>query len=212
MTLLFVVAALACLAGELLGMRDVVYVAKPVTTLALFAIASRTVDPVSPDYRTLISIGLLASLAGDVFLMLPDDRFLLGLGCFFVAHMLYIAAFATTGGGLREPAVAVVIAAIAAAVLAYMWPGLGDLRIAVLVYSIAIATMAWQAIARWRNVTGESAALAATGAMSFLVSDSALGVQRFRVEFPLAPVVVLGTYWLAQWCIARSVAKVPARG
>lgn len=211
MTLLFVVAALACLAGEYLGLRELIYVTKPVATLALFAIAARTHDPISPQYRTLISAGLILSLAGDVFLMLPGDRFVLGLASFLVAHLLYITGFSTTGGGLKEPVVAVVVAAIAALMLGYLWPGLGAMRIPVVAYVTVIATMAWQALARWRSVGGEAAALAAGGAVAFLVSDSALAIRRFRVEFPLATVVVLGTYWLAQWCIARSVARRPGR-
>lgn len=211
MTLLFVVSALACLVGELLGLPALIYLTKPLATVALFAIAARTQDPVTPRYRTLISAGLILSLAGDVFLMLPGDRFVPGLASFLVAHLLYITGFWSTGGGLRDVTVAAVVAAIAAAMLAYLWPGLGAMRVPVIAYVTVIATMAWQALARWRHVGGEAAALAAGGAVTFLVSDSALAIRRFRMEFPLATVVVLGTYWLAQWCIARSVAKVPAR-
>ncbi len=211
MTLVFVAAALACLAGEYLGWPSVIHVAKPLATLALFALAARTRDPITPRYRMLISAGLILSLAGDVFLMLPGDRFVLGLASFLVAHLLYITGFWSTGGGLKEPLVAAAVAVIAALMLTYLWPGLGAMRVPVIAYVAVIATMAWQALARWRSVGGEAAALAAGGAVSFLVSDSALAVRRFRMEFPLATAVVLGTYWLAQWCIARSVAKVPAR-
>ena len=89
--------------------------------------------------------------------------------------------------------------------LAVLWPTLGALRIPVVVYVAVISTMAWQAIARWRHLRTLDTKLAALGAMSFVVSDAALAIGRFRSEFPASAALVLGTYWLAQWCIARSV-------
>lgn len=207
MTPLLVAAALACLVGELLALPVVIYVAKPVATLAIIAIAWRAHHPVSPTYRALIVAGLVASLAGDVALMLPGDRFVVGLGCFLVAHLLYIGAFASDGGGARDLGMALAVGLIAVAMLLYLWPALGELQLPVLAYVTVIGVMAWQALARWRRLGSEGAAFAAVGAVSFLVSDSALAIRRFRVEFPLASVAVMTTYWLAQWAIARSVAR-----
>ncbi len=68
-----------------------------------------------------------------------------------------------------------------------------------------IATMAWQAIARWHARGTADARLAAIGAMTFLVSDASLAWGKFRGDFAGSALLVLGTYWLAQWCIARSV-------
>lgn len=206
-TALLVLAALACVAGEYLLLRGVVYVAKPLATVAVLLLAADTADPVSPRYRRLVTLGLVASLAGDVLLMLPGDHFVAGLASFLVAHLCYVAAFAGDGGGLRDAPAFVAVSLVAAAMLAYLWPGLGALRLPVVAYVAVIATMAWQALARWRHVRGTGAALAAIGAVSFLASDSALAVRRFRVEFPLATVAVLGSYWVAQWCIARSVRR-----
>ncbi|NIW49240.1 MAG: lysoplasmalogenase, partial [Gammaproteobacteria bacterium] len=35
-------------------------------------------------------IGLALSLAGDIFLMLPDEKFIAGLVSFLLAHLAYI--------------------------------------------------------------------------------------------------------------------------
>ena len=204
MTALLIASALACLAGEYLDLRPLVYVAKPLATVATILIAVRAAGPVSPRYRTLVTLGLVCSLAGDVFLMLPGDRFIAGLASFLVAHLLYIGAFATHGGRLRDwPAAGVFV--LAGGVLALLWPTLGALRVPVIAYVAVIATMGWQALARFHATGSASARLAAMGAMSFLVSDSALAVRKFRGDFAGSVLVVLGTYWLAQWCIARSV-------
>ncbi len=200
---LLLVSALACLVGEYTDVRAVIYVAKPLATIAALLIAALAPAPVSPRYRALITAGLAASLAGDVFLMLPGDRFVAGLASFLVAHLLYIAAFAGEKGGLRAPASGVTVGLVAAAMLALLWRDLGAIRLPVAAYITVIAVMGWQALARWGRSPG--AALAAIGAVSFLISDSALAIGRFRGEFAGGTLVVLGTYWCAQWLIARSV-------
>lgn len=186
-------------------MRALIYVAKPLATIAALMLAALTKVPVSPRYRALISAGLAASLAGDVFLMLPGDRFIAGLASFLVAHLLYIAAFASEKGGLRNPAATTTVGLFAVAMLAFLWPDLGALRAPVAAYVTVIAVMGWQAFARWGRSPG--AELAALGAMSFLVSDSALAIGRFRGDFAGGTALVLVTYWLAQWLIARSVTR-----
>ncbi|MCE9602780.1 MAG: lysoplasmalogenase [Gemmatimonadetes bacterium] len=203
LTALLIIGALACLAGEYLHLRPLVYVAKPLATIAVLLIAARAVSPVSPRYRALVSAGLAASLAGDVLLMLPGDRFIAGLGSFLVAHLLYIAAFVSEKGGLRNPAAALTIGLFAALMLAMLWPDLGALRLPVSAYVTVIAVMGWQAFARRGRSPGSERA--AIGALCFLVSDSALAVSRFRGGFAGSTLVVLGTYWLAQWFISRSV-------
>lgn len=204
MTLTLVFAAITCLLGDFLDIRALIYIGKPLATIAVIMIAWRSRAPVSASYRALITAGLLWSLAGDVFLMLPGDRFIAGLASFLVAHLLYIAAFARDGGNrgdLRSAAVYL----FGGAMLALLWPTLGALRLPVTVYVAVIATMAWQALARAQRRQTPDARLAAIGAVFFLLSDSALAWGRFRGALPASALIVLGSYWLAQWCIARSV-------
>jgi uncharacterized membrane protein YhhN len=54
--------------------------------------------PDASRYKVAIITGLLFSLAGDVFLMLPSDRFIAGLVSSLFAHLFYIVAF-TSGTG-----------------------------------------------------------------------------------------------------------------
>jgi uncharacterized membrane protein YhhN len=206
MTALLIVSAVLCLVGEYLDSAVLVYVGKPLATLAVIMLAAHSSAPVSARYRALISAGLICSLAGDVFLMLPSDQFIAGLASFLVAHLCYLAAFAGSGGDFRNLKAAAVFL-IAGAMLAMLWPTLGPLRIPVTVYVTVIATMAWQAIARWQRLGRFDAQLAAIGAVVFLLSDASLAWRKFRGEFPGSVLVVLGTYWLAQWCIAQSVTE-----
>jgi uncharacterized membrane protein YhhN len=158
-------------------------------------------------YAGLIAIGLGFSLAGDIFLMLRPERFLAGLVAFFLAHLAYIAAFA----GAAVPAVdglALVLVVLGALIYAFLRPGLGPLRIPVMGYVAAILTMVWTAVSAWQTLGGPAAGAAAAGALCFLVSDTSLGVARFRRRFPGAQAITLGTYYLGQWLIALSAGPV----
>ena len=77
----------------------------------------------------------------------------------------------------------------------------------VLVYVLTIGVMAWQAAERWARAEDASALLALVGALFFVVSDSALAMNRFRKPFRSAQALVLSTYYTAQWLIALSVAS-----
>jgi uncharacterized membrane protein YhhN len=184
-----------------------IYVLKPLTTVLILALAVLT-PSTDLRYKVAVCVGLALSLAGDVFLMLPKDRFLPGLVSFLMAHLAYLVAF---GSGLRfAPAVAPVVASgvVGAAVFALLWPGLSrPLRAPVAVYVAVIATMAGVALARWLEIGGDAPLAAAVGAGLFLVSDALLALDRFRWSSPWARPVVLGTYWAAQLLIAVSVGR-----
>ena len=198
-------AALFAIRAELVGPREIVYIAKPLTTSLIIATALLLPDLQPYPYKILIVVGLLYSLAGDIFLMLPGDRFLYGLASFLVAHLCYIAAFAGTpdaGAGLW-----ILIAYLLAGglILLLLWPGIGAVRLPVVIYLVIILVMGWQAGARAVTLSTASGLIAAVGALFFIASDSALAWDRFRAPLRYAPLIVLGTYFAAQWLIALSV-------
>ena len=187
------------------GPRAQVYLFKPLTTALILALALAAPGPVIPRYRAALAVGLVFSLAGDVFLMLPADRFVAGLASFLAAHLAYLVAFA---GHPAPPGVAWLFLlpylAVAAVMLPLLWPRLGRLRGPVLLYMAALLAMAWQAAARATTLGEPAAWLAAAGAALFVVSDAALALDRFRAPWAAAQKVVLATYYAAQWLIALS--------
>lgn len=189
--------------ADILGLHWQVYLFKPLATLALAAIVLH--DRGASRYRMWIGAGLVASLAGDILLMLPMGLFVHGLAAFLVGHLCYIRAFSGDGAGLRAPLlIGVPVFAAAIAMLAYLWPSLGPMRLPVVCYVLAISTMSWQAIARWWVRRTNDAAFAAVGSLFFLASDSTLAANRFAAPFASAGAVVLVTYYAAQWAITRS--------
>ena len=197
--------ALVHIRAEHTGPRWRVYVCKPLTTGLILLLALQMDGPVSSFYRNAVAAGLVFSLAGDVFLMLPQNRFAFGLGSFLVGHFFYIAAF-TSVQGFRISVLCLAPFLLAAGVVyAMLLPHLGRLWLPVLFYVLAIMAMAWQAAERWELSGDASSLLALAGALLFLVSDSALAFNRFRAPFHSAQAIVLSTYYAAQWLIALSV-------
>lgn len=186
--------------------RWLVYLFKPLATLAILALAVLALAAEPSRYAWAVVVGLVFSLAGDVFLMLPSDRFREGLASFLLAHLAYLVAF-TTGVGFADPAWPYLVwGLIALPVVARLWPALpGELRIPVAVYMAVLLAMAAQATCRALATGEETAWLAAAGAALFVASDTCLALDRFARRFVAAPALVHVTYFAAQWLIALSL-------
>jgi uncharacterized membrane protein YhhN len=198
--------AALCIRAERRGDRRGVYLFKPATMGFVIALAAQGSGWPPAPYAAAILLGLALSLAGDVWLMLPSDRFAAGLASFLVAHLCYIAAFAGPAGPRGGALGLAFFLGVAGVVTALLLPGVrgAGLRAAVVVYVAAIAAMGWQATARAHEVGDSGAQLAAVGAVLFLCSDSALAWNRFRRPFADAQALVLATYFAGQWLIALS--------
>lgn len=183
------------------------WLAKPTTTLLIAAIVWRVHDPAQPFYRRAVLAGMLLSCVGDIALMLPMDAFVPGLVAFLLAHLCYIVAFRD---GLRAKrgllAASVLLATFAVLNVLGLWPHLPAPMRAPVLASMAVLALARQ----WRRpqpaaVEASSARWAAAGALLFVASDSLLAWDRFAGGLPLASLLVLSTYYGAQYAIARSV-------
>ncbi|MBW1687872.1 MAG: lysoplasmalogenase [Deltaproteobacteria bacterium] len=205
LSLLVFASGIACIRADMAGRRIGVYVFKPLTMLFVLSLALQSSASTSSLYAWLIVAGLLFSLAGDILLMLPSDRFAAGLASFLVAHLFYITAFAADAGFGSAPLALLPFVLGSAALYPLLRPNLGRLEIPVLLYMLVIAVMAWQAVARWLAVGQLGALLACIGAVLFVVSDALLALDRFHRRLPAAPALKLGTYFSGQWLIALSI-------
>ncbi|HEX4956466.1 MAG TPA: lysoplasmalogenase [Thermoanaerobaculia bacterium] len=181
-----------------------IYLFKPLTTVLILAWALAIASE-RDRYLWAIAAGLACSLVGDVFLMLPGDYFLAGLGAFLVAHLCYLVAFTT---GVRFAASRLAFAVwllVAAGGLAFVWNH-AQPQLAILVYGLVLGSMAAQATVRALTLRTRPALWAALGAAVFVLSDTLLAIDRFRAPLPVAPLLILATYYLAQGLIAGSVA------
>lgn len=204
LTFLAAGTAVFAIRGEYQPTRTHIYIFKPITTILIILLAVQGSGDVSALYKGLILAGLLFCLGGDVLLMLPPRYFIAGLASFLIGHLFYIIAFVTDVGfvwswwGLP-------LLVYAGFIYWLLHAYLGKMRIPVIFYITTISVMAWQALGRWSIAPGSSVLLAAVGASFFVVSDSVLSYNLFRQKFSAARIIVLTTYWVAQWFIAMSV-------
>jgi len=184
--------------------QKLLYLHKPLTMLFIIFLA---INGAATSWTALgmwIIIGLLFSLIGDVFLMLPSDRFLYGLISFLLAHASYIFAFLQfssleKGNYLLTGFLAVVallfLLRLHKGVLAQ---GGKRLFFAVTFYILLISSMVWLAF-----LTDNPWMI--TAAILFYNSDAALAWDRFVKPLEHRSYIVMLTYFGAQYLFACSV-------
>lgn len=176
-----------------------------VAVRAYAASATAHFDPISWAW---LCLALLASLAGDVFLMLRD-WFVPGLASFLLAHLAYIALFKRHVAWFGDRTALLATMVVGAAMYAWLWHhGLPQaLRVPVALYVLAIALMAAQALGSASQLRSAHARTVALGACLFMLSDAVLAADRFVQPLPAAPLWVLGSYYAAQFCIVYGVVR-----
>lgn len=210
-TALFALLAIAS-APWALGQPVLNFLFKPLATIAIIVYAwGRGRD--TPQLRRWVLLGLVASLAGDIALLWPQQGFLPGLVSFLLAHLAYLWAFTRLKPFAADKTPFVAYAVVAGGILALLWTGVPvALRVPVVAYVICLASMAAQAAVLWRAGLPRGAVLALGGAL-FVASDGLLASNKFGGALPAASLWILATYWSAQWCIASFLAppsQVPA--
>ena len=201
--LLLQCAALAT-ATSALGLTGPHQVFKPLVMLLAVALVLHRAAP-GPVARHdwLLVAALLASLAGDMFLMLPGNYFIPGLASFLIAHLFYITLFRARQTWFPSRVALVGTLASGSAVFVFVSGALADpvLKSAVAAYVVVIAAMAAQAIGRATILRDGPAVAVAIGACVFMASDALIAVNRFVQPIPLAGLWVLSTYYTAQLLI-----------
>ncbi|TPG16322.1 lysoplasmalogenase [Pedococcus bigeumensis] len=181
------------------------WVLKPLVLVLLIVTAWLLGAPDSTaGWWLLAALGL--SLVGDVALLSDSDpRFVVGLGSFLVAHLVFVVAFAhlgmpradlgLVGLGLVVGMAVVVGRRVVPAARAEGGPALAG---AVAAYMIVIGAMV---VTAW--ATGHP--VVALGATVFMVSDAVLALDRFVTARRFGSLAVMVTYHLGQVLIVLGV-------
>jgi len=160
-------------------------------------------------FHRMIITALVLSWIGDIALQLTQFNemfFMVGLGSFLIAQLLYVIAFFSTKGQnvLFFKKIYLAVPAILYGVL-IIWllsDGLGDMKLPVTVYTIVILTMVVAAVNRKEKVNPQSFQLVLMGAIIFVVSDTMIAINKFTQPFELARVAIMSAYITAQYLIA----------
>ncbi len=153
-------------------------------------------------FEWFIFVGLIFSLAGDIFLEF-ERRFLYGMFAFFLTHVFYSIGFVKLFN-LPSSWTFVIIYSIVLVQYFFLKKHLERFKLPVLLYSLAIATMLSLSFAAMRG-ENYSEVLLPIGATLFAFSDSYIAWDKFVKELPLRNFLVLSTYFAGQLLIALSI-------
>lgn len=196
------------------GQHEYRYFSKPLIIISIYLYFHFSSIEIKGSYlRKSVSAALIFSWIGDVLLLFPN-LFLYGLGAFLMAHICLIFTFKLAQ--IQPFAIGQVnfiklflqnlpIYIPAAFVYFLINGNLGDVKIPVIIYLLAIVMMATTARERIGNTNPLSFWQVFIGALFFLVSDAILAINMFFKPFPEAGVLVMGTYVIAQFMIVRGI-------
>ena len=191
------------------GRRGLEFVAKPAVMVALVGLAVALVpgSSASDAARPWFVAALLLSLAGDVLLMLPRERFVGGLIAFLLAHLAYIVGLGVIAlvSGVVPVGVVIGLVVVGSIVLFVGLPvvravrlGRPRLVVPVVAYLAVISSMVVVACA-----TGRPVAIA--GALLFYASDAILAWDRFVTPKRWGRVATHVTYHAGQALLVLSL-------
>jgi uncharacterized membrane protein YhhN len=181
------------------------FMAKPGVILALLVLLW-----VFTGYQgrtTWYALALVFSLAGDIFLVLPQDRFRPALLSFLLTHISYIIAFRNTPSFPILAALLLLIGLVVSNVILYIRvaeglarAGKDKLKIMILLYQLVISIMVLCALnTLWLdNWTPTSAIWLSAGALLFFCSDSILSWNRFVRPISFGRLKLTVAYHLGQ--------------
>ncbi len=182
-----------------------IYITKPLTLILL--IIWFTLSTQWQGASLWFGLGLVFSLFGDIFLMLPEEQFLPGLGSFLIAHLMYIIGLNTFRHPVTVPSGLMIILVLllfsSLVWIFYRNMITGEHRryiIPVFAYMIVISTMLLSAVLtlinpEWRPL---HAILVASGAVLFFLSDTVIGWNKFITPINRRNLIVMSTYHLGQ--------------
>jgi uncharacterized membrane protein YhhN len=208
----FVFAALESLALWKTWLR-LEYVAKPAVMVALFLWLFTSAG--LHGALLWFGLGILFSLAGDVFLMVSLDRFFLaGLVAFLLAHAAYVIGFNIPAPSVSawEFMLAIVIAIGGARIMgriisALVSKGQTRLRMPVIIYGVVISIMLLSAMMKLSDLSWRSgaAALVGIGAFLFYISDIILAWNKFVSPIQHGRIYNIAAYHLGQIALIAGV-------
>ncbi len=197
------------IAGIQLNNETLQYLSKPLLLPLLAGYFLFETKGITCGFKKWILLALFFSWAGDILLIFVpknDIFFLLGLASFLLAHIFYIIFFHQVR--VREavkgnPWLLLVVVIYYGALISWLSPFLGDMKIPVRIYGIVISFMFMLAMHMLFIKNKPAGKWMMAGALLFVTSDSVLAINKFYNSFELAGVIIMLTYGLAQLFIVK---------
>lgn len=161
-----------------------------------------------PKERLLVFLALAFSLIAD-FILITDSMtsLIIGMSMFILAKICYAILFSFRARFDIDrllPFLAVVLL-YCLFIIYFVYDGVGELFIPVLVYIFVTLTMAKMAYLRYNMVNKNSYYHVLAGAALFMISETIMGFYSFYEPLPYTYTSVLLTYGLSQFFTIRGI-------
>ncbi|MEM7040819.1 MAG: lysoplasmalogenase, partial [Bacteroidota bacterium] len=181
--------------------------------LPIWVLATISFMGIPGIWGPLMGFGFLLSSVGDVSLAFSDRNkhqgnkdaaeklFIVGLGSFLLAHVVYVVAFAWIGVfDWSRWWLLILLAGYAIGMVVVLSPKLGEMRIPVFLYIAVIAAMAFFATITimprpWVLISG---------AILFMLSDSMIAIDKFLSPYPWSKYFIMTTYYGGQFLMCMA--------
>jgi len=204
-TLLFVILAANFVLSTLVKPYPFSWAIKLLPMLLLIGVAWHSLKDKALDGRFFIA-GLVFSACGDF--ILDYDRvnwFIFGLGAFFIAHLCYLASLKPYIKKLNQAKFHIAIIAYiiyGAFMLTLLADGLGALFVPVVAYMSILLLMALATV-----LSEKSNAWLVVGGISFVLSDSLIGFDKFYMPIENVSFAIMVSYYFAQFALLKGFVK-----
>lgn len=174
----------------------------------------------SAGVRTKVFAGwaFLFSLLGDTFLMFAGKNqlfFMAGLGSFLVSQIGYIFLFQHSNKIAeiqsclylkKHPGWLFLYFVYGTSIYFLLFSNLDVvLKVAVFIYMVALLGMSVMALDRKGVIPEKSFQFVFIGSLLFVISDSAIAINKFLQPIPFDGIIVMSTYMAAQFLIVRGL-------
>jgi len=171
--------------------------------LPLMLLIVMTLKGAQKKFVKLFALGLCFSMLGDFFL--AYDRinwFIFGLGSFLIAHIIYIFSLTPLSiESIKKRFIGIIIYLVyGISIFSLISPNLKQLFIPVLIYMsvllfMALTTLNSKKSNNWLII----------GGLSFVVSDSLLGINKFYMPINNADFFIMLSYYFAQYALVQGM-------
>lgn len=176
------------LGNELNTVLAIISKTAPICVLAYIAHSTLTTN-----LSRSISTALIFSACGDAILETNYSwSFPLGMAAFLIAQLIYASQLWKNKSKTISRAPVILLGFFAFGMLYLLSPATGNLMPAIVIYLAAICAM----VAAAYLYNGST--FVKIGALSFLVSDSCIAVNKFLYPLDNASLIIMLTYYLAQ--------------
>ncbi|MBD3407430.1 MAG: hypothetical protein GF411_15035 [Candidatus Lokiarchaeota archaeon] len=177
----------------------------------IFVFLNRPFDTI---FYSLLMIALAFCALGDAGM---EVNILPGLGLFLISHIIYTLNFLTYGFSFGIGTIPIALLFISVSILmVYIFfyqrylktadePAQAEMLRAVIFYAFAISLTLSSSLFLWMSSGIILGSIPFIGAVSFVISDSLIGIREFHHSFRFAEPIILTTYYLAIFLLSMSV-------